>query len=175
MQKTFLILLASLCTGLCKGQFTTTDSLKIKAVVSLVDSAEKSNVTLSRYIVRKYMHNETKVDYEFLLDTTTQEFYKCDYVSRTLQSSKDTTLEKLSFYVYSNQFVALKYQELQNSKESKAEIFYLVSDNGKVQNIYPVKGSGTKPLPLDEIKNKATELWLGAEALKELLSKRTGG
>jgi hypothetical protein len=175
MQKSLMIVLASLCAGLCKGQFTTTNTLKINAVVSAIDSAEKANATLSRYIVRKYMHNETKVDYEFLLDTSTQHIYKCDYVTRTLQNSKDTILEKFSFFVYSNQFVALRYQELQNNKVVNTQIFYLESDSGKVQKTYPVKGLGTKALTWDEINYKATELWLGAEALKEMLSKRKSG
>ena len=171
MRKAVFLFLLFFST-ICDGQTHAIDTLRAQKAIATIDSLKHVNIALRGIIVRKYLHNETTVNHEFFLDTVTQQIYRCAYIQLT-EDLHDTVLERSSFYVDGNNFIAVLFQRYQNGKEIFSEVNYLNMQNGEIQHIFPNPSSTF--FTSDDIKYQARDLWQGIESLKEWLRQKNGG
>jgi hypothetical protein len=171
MHKTaFLFFLLSYT--ICDGQTIAMDTFRAKKAMARIDSLEHVTAALGDIIVRKYLHNETTVNHEFLLDTLSQQIYRCVYI-RLTEDLNDTVMERSSFYVDGNNFIAVMIQLYRNGKEIFSAVNYLSMQNGEIKNISPNPTS--KIYTSEDIKYQAKDLWPGIESLKEWFRRKNGG
>lgn len=168
MQRTFIILGIPL-NAICYGQEIPIDTTLASKLISRVDNLENTNQNYRYITVRKSMHNETEFYYEIHLDTLSAEIYKFDFVSLTKEPN-DTTLERTSYYMDNNQFVAVVIKNYRNSKLIVSQYNYIKVENDKLEIVFPVPPS--KYLTTDDIKLGLKEIRLLLESLKTHLYKK---
>ena len=156
MQRTFIIL-GIFLNAICYGQVIPIDTTLTSKRISRTDNLENTNQNYRYITVRKSMHNETEFYYEIHLDTLSSEIFRCDFVSLTKEPN-DTTLERTSYYMDNNQFVAV------------SQCNYIKAENDKLEIVFPVPTS--KYLTTDDIKLGLKEIRLLLESLKTHLYKK---
>ena len=171
MQRTFIIL-GIFLNAICYGQVIPIDTTLTSKRISRTDNLENTNQNYRHITVRKSMHNETEFYYEIHLDTLRSEIFRCDFVSLTKEPN-DTTLERTSYYMDNNQFVAVVIKNYTNGKLVVSQCNYIKAENDKLEIVFPVPTS--KYLTTDDIKLGLKEIRLLLESLKTHLYKKHEG
>jgi hypothetical protein len=144
------------------------DTAHAKRVIRAIDSIKQTE-NMQDAIVWKREHNETRWSDEFLFDSTSHQFFKSEFLTRTIQLNGprtriDTMLERISFYQESSNFVAVVFRKYLNGKLLDSLLVFLDCQNGKVNSIHPY--SNKSLLNEEDIRSWALAAWLEEEWFK---------
>jgi hypothetical protein len=171
MQNLFVLLVCLMCSATGWGQEKVVDTVYVKQIITGIDTFHRGQSGIHHYIVRRYSHNETTVNFEYLLDTVSWNLYKAAYVAQTIISIGDTANRLVSFYLNQNRYVVAKVEVIKNSQVTDSTLFYLEMAGDSLVFLNTVKSAGTVSETKENLQSKAKELWLWATALKESLQR----
>ena len=163
--------MATLATFGSSAQESVIDTFQIQKIVTAIERSLASQKMSCRYLVRKYMHNETTVHYEFSLDTASWTVYKCAYLVRTVHRAGDTTYEKTSFFMDRDRMVAAECETKTNGELVAHSLAYLKETSETISVAYPQVLTKLKACTQGALQIIARELRTGIKDLKEWLQK----
>jgi hypothetical protein len=168
MQRIVLFLVIAFNTS-CYGQAIFIDTTATSKLISEIDNLENTNPNYGKIIIWKYQHHELKIFYEVSVDTLSGQIYKFDYLNLT-EYWKDTTLERTSYYLDSNQFVAIVVRTYYNKQLLSFQCNYIKTENDDIKMIIPVHHSTC--LNLEKIKYEINEIRIALVSVKKHLNKK---
>jgi hypothetical protein len=135
----------------------------------MIDGLQSGKNNLRSYIVRRYWHNETIVNFEYLLDTASWNVFQAVRANQTIYSRGDTSTRRTSFYLDQNKYIGVKVEQAKNSQTQHSTFFYIemTGDDLNVSGADPLAGDSLETK--QELIEQAKELWLWFISLKESL------
>jgi len=169
--KQTLFILSIMVTGSSIAQIRPVDTMHAKETIRMVDSIENTGTSVLEAIVERRAHNETQWSERFLYDSISQQIFRCEFVTLTIQRNdsiwekNDSLLERTSFYHDDTSIVASIFRNYRNSKLLDSTLIFLNCRERQIGSIFPyedVKGGEIK-CPVD--------VWLEEKWFKDLLQK----
>ena len=140
----------------------------------MIDTIEQTGSNLQDAFVWQREHNETKWFEEFLFDSTSQQFFKSEFLTLTLRQNDlhtriDSIIERTSFYQVGNSFVAVVFTTHKNRQLLDSLIIFLDCQKGELNSIYP------NVFKVEEFRGLAKDAWLEEIRFKNGLAMKNGG
>jgi hypothetical protein len=112
------------------SQESPTNLININRHASAIDSIEDSKTNIVHFIVRKYMHNQDKLEVHYIIDTLNKILLKCIHESRS-EEYRSTYVQKATFYFINNKMVKLFFEDFKDSIQVFSYSIYFDSSENK--------------------------------------------